>query len=570
MVILLFLVPALLLYAYSNRTSVSVVEKLIHDSTSKQLTFFSGQVENAVNRLSDFTVNMTQDPNVREFMGYSFIRTDYEEVRLQASILEKLELNNIASTWPSLTTVYSLLENKALTGSSITSFNPSQLKGLVTNNDWVMRYDYDNNRNYFYYYSTIPAVYDKFEDLHAVIEVKFAQDNIENMLDQFESASNGQVFLYSAETGRMIAAKKGSSSEAENLKQQLYQRGIDDNGKIRVNLNHASYELYYEQVPSLGWYVVEYVPVENILQPIRSNQSQFFATMFLLLAVAIVLALLLYRTVQQPILKLIRNIERVKQGNYVVTTLHGRRNDEFQYLFDRFNEMTLEIRQLIEKVYEEQLRSRDATLKQLQSQINPHFLYNCLGFIMNMTKLKKHEDVEMMTYHLSQYYRYVTRLETKTVPVSTEMEFTRHYLKITQLRFVKIHMEYDIPDDVKSLMIPKLLIQPIIENAIKHGIEATGEPVCLWIRATHHNGEIQIMIEDNGVGITADKIEAIMERMQQPLSNDVGTGLWNINQRLIMHFGEGAGIELFESKALGGLQVVLRWKDTGSEADNHV
>lgn len=345
-------------------------------------------------------------------------------------------------------------------------------------------------------------------------------------------------------------------------------RELPESGNFRVSMNNISYQLYYEQVSSLGWHVVEYVPVETILQPIRSNQVQFYGTMLLLLAVAVGLVLMLYQKVQQPILKLIRNIERVKQGNYVITTLNGNGNDEFQYLFDRFNEMTLEIRQLIEKVYEERLRSRDATLKQLQSQINPHFLYNCLSFIMNMTKLKKHDDVVMMTYHLSQYYRYVTRIEVETVPLTMEMEFTKHYLKITQLRFVQIDMEYTIPDSVKDVMIPKLIIQPMIENAIKHGIEATGEPVRLHISASRDNGEIRINVEDNGIGITPDKIAGIVERMQQPLGSDMGTGLWTINQRLQMHFGEGAGIELFESTELNGLKIVLRWKDPGSEADS--
>ncbi len=357
-------------------------------------------------------------------------------------------------------------------------------------------------------------------------------------------------------------------SQLHELEPQLQGRELPESGNFRVSMNNISYQLYYEQVSSLGWHVVEYVPVETILQPIRSNQVQFYGTMLLLLAVAVGLVLMLYQKVQQPILKLIRNIERVKQGNYVITTLNGNGNDEFQYLFDRFNEMTLEIRQLIEKVYEERLRSRDATLKQLQSQINPHFLYNCLSFIMNMTKLKKHDDVVMMTYHLSQYYRYVTRIEVETVPLTMEMEFTKHYLKITQLRFVQIDMEYTIPDSVKDVMIPKLIIQPMIENAIKHGIEATGEPVRLHISASRDNGEIRINVEDNGIGITPDKIAGIVERMQQPLGSDMGTGLWTINQRLQMHFGEGAGIELFESTELNGLKIVLRWKDPGSEADS--
>jgi two-component system sensor histidine kinase YesM len=187
---------------------------------------------------------------------------------------------------------------------------------------------------------------------------------------------------------------------------------------------------------------------------------------------------------------------------------------------------------------------------------------------MNMTKLKKHDDVVMMTYHLSQYYRYVTRIETETVPLSTEMEFTLHYLKIIQMRFVQIDMEYDIPESIKSIMIPKLLIQPIVENAIKHGVEKTGEHGRLWIRADKENGNIRVIVEDNGVGMTDEEIEVLMNKLQQPIGGDIGTGLRNVYKRLLMHFGEDAGLKVSSSDS-GGLKVILYWKHLESVVSTH-
>jgi two-component system, sensor histidine kinase YesM len=567
LVILLLLIPTLIFYSISNSTSVKVVEKLIHNSTSKQLSFFSKQLDNSVNQLSDFAVNMTQDPNVREFMGYSFKRTDYEEMRLYSSILEKLELYNISTTWPSNTTVFSMQEKRALSDSTAESFDPEQLRKYVIENTWQLRAQPTQGLETFYYYSVVPAVYKRFEDIHAVIEVNFPRSNIENMLDQFESVSNGQAFLFSAEHGNIITAKSGKHNNMTELQKLLLNEKLLDSGNFRVKVEGVFYELYYERVFSLGWYIVDYVPLDTILHPIRLSQINFYITISLLLAVGVVFALMLYRNVQYPIMRLIRNIERVKQGDYV-TPLHTNRNKEFQYLFERFNEMTLQIRLLIEKVYEETLQSRNATLKQLQSQINPHFLYNCLSFIMNMTKLKKHDDVVMMTYHLSQYYRYVTRIETETVPLSMEMEFTLHYLKIIQMRFVQIDMEYDIPNSIKSIMIPKLLIQPIVENAIKHGVEKTGEHGRLWIRADKENGEIRVTVEDNGVGMTEEEIEVMMSQLQQPIGGDIGTGLRNVYKRLLMYFGEDAGLMVSSSES-GGLKVTLYWKDLESGVSTH-
>lgn len=563
-VILLLLIPAIVFYSYSNRTSVQVVEQLIHNSTSKQLTFLSRQLDSSVNQLSEFAVNMMHDPNVREFMGYSFMRTDYEEVRLYASILEKLELYNISTAWPSETTVYSMLEQKALSASIMESFDPQQLKERVQGGAWVYRQEPQNGEDHFYFYAIVPAFYERFEDVHAIIEVKFPSSNIETLLDRFESVSDGQAFLFSREQGHIVSGTKADRTSHDQLRTILQQESLETSGNFRVRLAHASYELYYEKVPSLGWYIVDFVPVETILQPIRNNQFSFYVTMSLLLTVGAVLALILYRNVQYPIMLLIRNIERVKQGNYVTTQLHSS-NDEFQYLFDRFNEMTMQIRQLFEKVYEESLRSRDATLKQLQSQINPHFLYNCLSFIMNMTKLKKHDEVVMMTYHLSQYYRYVTRMEKQTASLSTEIEFTKHYLKIIQMRFVQIEIEYDIPQALESVRIPKLIIQPLIENAVKHGFEKTGEPGLIRITAERSGSEIRIAVEDNGAGLSEEEIRVIESHMQEPLVEDIGTGLRNVHQRMSIHFGSDAGLKLLPSE-LGGLKAVLHWKEM--EGDN--
>ena len=133
--------------------------------------------------------------------------------------------------------------------------------------------------------------------------------------------------------------------------------------------------------------------------------------------------------------------------------------------------MAAEIEQLIQKVYVEQLRSREANLKQLQSQINPHFLYNCFALIRSLTRLGKHDSVMEMALHLSKYYRYTTRVEKQSASLQEELDLIESYLKIQQLHISHLHYEIDIPDHMRHLDIPRLLLQPLVENAVIHGIE---------------------------------------------------------------------------------------------------
>ncbi len=136
--------------------------------------------------------------------------------------------------------------------------------------------------------------------------------------------------------------------------------------------------------------------------------------------------------------------------------------------------MAEQIQELIEKVYKETLRSREATLKQLQSQINPHFLYNCLFYIKNMASLGEKEAVVAMSLNLGEYYRYTTRLENPMTTIREEMKLIQNYLEIQTMRMQRLGYEIAIPEDMMELEIPRLLIQHCGECRHPWGGESVG------------------------------------------------------------------------------------------------
>jgi two-component system, sensor histidine kinase YesM len=226
--------------------------------------------------------------------------------------------------------------------------------------------------------------------------------------------------------------------------------------------------------------------------------------------------------------------------------------------------MAEEIQNLIEMVLAEQIQTRDAKLKHLQAQINPHFLYNCLGFIINMTKLNKKEAVLAMSHNLSDYYRYTIRLGDDMVTIEDEILLVKNYLEILNLRSFPIELTCHIPDDLMELSIPRLLLQPLIENSCIHGIEPLDQTGKIEIRCVETEGVLKISVGDNGVGLTDQKIGELKIMINQPQKLVTNYGIWNVYHRLLFTYGETAKLELSHSN-LGGLQVALSFELNGDK-----
>jgi two-component system sensor histidine kinase YesM len=286
----------------------------------------------------------------------------------------------------------------------------------------------------------------------------------------------------------------------------------------------------------------------------------------LLLVLSIGAALLLYRKVQVPIQRLMRGLQQIRKGQLSTRIPVDHSRDEFAYLTQSFNHMAEQIQELIEKVYEERIRSREATLKHLQSQINPHFLYNCLFYIKNMTQLGNREAVIAMSLSLGDYYRYITRDENDMTTVEEEIRLLDNYLSIQQMRTNRLSYEIAVPQELMQQHIPRLLIQPIVENAVIHGIEpmeGSGHIVVTGMAAQEQMDGRQytrysLFVDNDGVTLTPEEIAGLEREINEPMGEEIGTGTWNVHQRLVTRYGHSSGLH-FASIPYGGLSVEIRW-----------
>lgn len=311
--------------------------------------------------------------------------------------------------------------------------------------------------------------------------------------------------------------------------------------------------------------VVNVVQPSDLVKPF-AKQRQLVILFTILISASIILVLLFVRHyIVNPIDHMIKAFKPVEKGDFSVK-LQTNSTDEFALLYDSFNHMVENLQILVNEIYEKELLVQRANLKQLQSQINPHFLYNSLYALSSMIKLGDNENAEHFCLYLSSYFRYITRNGSDMETLADEWQHASVFLNIMTMRnhLFKLDFQQELPEEVKYLKVPRLIIQPIIENAFKHGSKTVAN-FHLKVSANCADGLLIIKVEDNGKGTSDQELEDLNSRLYEHQSGQEITALLNINKRLKLFFGSDSGLFLSRS-ALGGILVevvlVLKGDDT--------
>ncbi|WP_127544825.1 sensor histidine kinase [Paenibacillus amylolyticus] len=574
LLIVVLFIPILIMYTYSNNVTYDVVSKELQVSNTKQLTFLSSQIDSRINQMMDFSLILSRDPNVRAFNGLNMWDDRYDRMQTRYVIQEKMTLQTgVTDIWPTRYAVHSQQNEDVIANyNRTTGYDEEYLKKNMSGR-WTYgdqgAVSEDELNSFYWFYTDSLAQPGMLTGSNLVIEASFSYENIQNMLDTYKAGGQGDPFLYHKGNSPILnrSADKQLSTE---LIHYLDTHSPEDTTQDVVELNGKNYLVSSVKSTYLDWHLVDVIPLYQILKPISLSQNLFYTCMILLLVVGISASILLYRNVQYPIKKLIKGLRRVEQGDYSVR-LYSKNQNEFSFLFRRFNDMSHQIQDLIENVFHEKIRAREATLKQLQAQINPHFLYNCLGYIINMAQMKDEQAVVSMAHNLSAYYRYTTRMERETSSLQEEIKLLINYLDIQKLRNGRIEYHIDIPEDMLAQSVPRLMLQPMVENSVIHGVAKSYSSGEIRITGERLNGFGRIYIDDDGPGLSPEQYEALNLKMQEPLQEEMGCGLWNTYQRITHLFGSHSYL-LFGPSPLGGFRTEIIWEipkeDTDSDKGN--
>ena len=244
-------------------------------------------------------------------------------------------------------------------------------------------------------------------------------------------------------------------------------------------------------------------------------------------------------------------MSRVQEGHFDGADVEIDSENEIGSLTKSFNVMTHRIQDLMEQNVKEQEAKRKSELKALQSQINPHFLYNTLDSIIWMAEGRKYEEVVLMTASLARLLRQSISNEDEVVPLAREVEYAKGYLTIQKMRYKdKLEFEIDVEPSILNIPLIKLVLQPIIENAIYHGLKYKESKGLLQVKGFMKDGNAVLQVIDNGVGMDEETLEHIYDKHKVNYHSN-GVGVYNVQKRLQLYYGESYGITYESEKGVG-------------------
>ena len=302
--------------------------------------------------------------------------------------------------------------------------------------------------------------------------------------------------------------------------------------------------MIHRQLDNCKWSVIGVVPHEDLIANVRSVVQTTIFTCLLLLIIFSCVIKNLSDYILTPIDQLNEKMGQVAAGN-LSARAEISRNDELGTLTLHFNEMVEQLGNLLHQEAESQKQLRLAEFKALQAQIKPHFLYNTLDSIIWMARIRDHDGVVQMVFALTNFLKICLSGGKEIISLEQEFQHTSSYLAIQEVRYKgKFSHSISLADEVRDCMIPKLIVQPLVENAIYHGMKLKHDPCHLIVRAEERGGRVVIDVIDDGVGMTDATASMLRDTLHS--TNSSGHGIANVNERIRIMCGPDFGLS-FES-----------------------
>lgn len=304
------------------------------------------------------------------------------------------------------------------------------------------------------------------------------------------------------------------------------------------------------------WYLVAITPSKLIASESINIRNIAVVLVLVSLISAFLFDRYFVRRLVRSISSAVNGMKRVQQGIFTPIQRVVRAEDETDLLIDGFNRMSTQISELIEQVQVEQARKKEVELQALVAQINPHFIYNSLESINSMAVLQGNKDISKMVVSLGKLLRISISENQQLIPLSMELEHVRHYLDIQKFRFEdKFSYQIEIPEFLKYYKTQKLIVQPIVENALYHAIEQMEGSGFISITARDSDNDILIDVMDNGPGFDHETLLSLWNKNRENPKKyrENGVGLKNVHERLRIRFGGYYGIMICSSPGYGSI-----------------
>ncbi|WP_304944623.1 sensor histidine kinase, partial [Vallitalea guaymasensis] len=391
-------------------------------------------------------------------------------------------------------------------------------------------------------------------DNKVLIEFEISTNILFSSLKDYSISKSGYITIYDFPLNRFL---KDDSILNYLRTNQEFISALQENEKgiYHFNYEDIDYEAFFNQANITGSYLITIIPEKEIKNLIPVNKNiLYFLSGFVIIIIG--LAIIFQRSFARRIVSVQKAIKQVEKGDFSIH-IPVKGKDEIDMLANDFNIMATKIEDLINKVYVSEIERKQAELFALQSQIRPHFIYNTLESIRMLAEINDEGEISSGLMALGQLIRSKNHSSEDLITIKDEIKTVDNYITVENITHNdRIHFQVDVDENIESLKIINMILQPILENSIIHGFNS-GYDLNITMGIKTDGKMLQITVDDDGLGVDNDRlIELKNSLLEMKYNKNISIGLINVQKRIKLYFGEAYGIEVIQLEK--GLRVVIK------------
>ncbi|MDR6552020.1 two-component system sensor histidine kinase YesM [Paenibacillus qinlingensis] len=559
--ILSFLIVLTPVYAISlmmNNYAERNVQDKIEESMKSSVNFYIRQLESDFNRIIRMQEEFVNDRDVGLLSGAGEIFNDFDWRNAVINTRSRLTSLRNLNSYVREASIYLPSEKRLISSAaaygqlSEVEYDLLKSASRQVGNPFV----YGDDRLYVSFpFSNLALINGR--EPRFLVSAEIDGTAVGDVLDTMKIDGNGGAFVVGHDENWLLHGKTSSTDFMHAIMDSLQLSRAEGEKVLRID--GQTYWVNIEKSQKLGFSLIMYMPETQMLGALKQFRVWFWVLSVISVLIIIVFSYWIFLQIHQPLRRLIQAFRGLENGTPDKELVY-KRSDEFGYLYQQYNHSVSRIKELIHEVYEQQYRANLSELRQLQSQINPHFLYNNFFILYRMAKNEENDNIARFTSYLGKYFQFITRTQKGQISLAEETAFSQTYVDIQSFRFEDriIARFAELPEHYANVEVPKLILQPIIENVYHHGLSNTLEGGLLEVRFKEEGNKLFIIVEDNGEEMQQADYDELQHKLQASSgwSNVETTGVINVHRRLRLEFGEEGGV-VFNRRPGGGNQVIL-------------
>ncbi|WP_225446413.1 cache domain-containing sensor histidine kinase [Paenibacillus rhizovicinus] len=395
---------------------------------------------------------------------------------------------------------------------------------------------------------------------------------IEDQITKLDKVTRGKSLIFDSQ-GNVIYDSDKQLLATNISDRPMVQRAAGEEGSFYMTEDGVQHLYIYTKSPNTQWTVMTSIPVKELTRNTAVIRNVTWILTFLTIGIALLISIFFSFALTKPLRKMMRLMKRVQEGDFSVQ-FQVKRRDEIGQLGNQFNRMIVRIDDLIQDIYGMETKKKEAELHALQSQINPHFMYNTLESIRMAAELNDDTIAADMLAILGKLLRYSISDLNEKVTLGSEFNHIRYYVELLNYRYPdRFELTIDVPESLESYELLKLVLQPIVENTIYHGMDDNKPRMVITASARETEHAVFIRLTDDGIGMDEDTLDRLQQSIigvnaregtnYAPFKRS-GVGLRNVNERIRLHYGANFGLTVASEPGVG-TQVTLKLPARGGQ-----